>query len=327
MQCSRCGAPGQPGMAFCPNCGTPYASAQNAPGAAPIPSTQYEPTVAAPPYNPGQAFQPPASPTPSQPGYSDYNVQPANPYAPQAPNPYNAPGSYGTPPPPPDAFNAQNAYGAPPPPNAYGAPYTPPPGAFMPPNQPPPKKGPNVGLIIGIVVLLIVLVGGGVFAIKALSHPGGNSQTGTSTPGVTTTPGATTTTSASPTASTNQTPSPSGSPIDSASAGIISNVQTTSSIDSNYLPTHVTNQFSIGNVVYVTFHLNLTQSGYVQAKVYADNAYVTQSTLTVTVGKYDHGYFQITYNRASAGAFELYWCLQSDCSDGKLAAVAAFTVS
>src|SRR2546427_770578 len=83
----------------------------------------------------------------------------------------------------------------------------------------------------------------------------------------------------------------------------------------------------IGIVVYVTFHLNLTQSGYVQAKVYADNSYVTQSTLTVTVGKYDHGYFQITYNRASAGAFELYWCLQSDCSDSKLAAVATFTVS
>ncbi len=37
MQCSRCGAPVQPGMAFCPNCGLPYAPAQNAP----IPPTQY----------------------------------------------------------------------------------------------------------------------------------------------------------------------------------------------------------------------------------------------------------------------------------------------
>ena len=135
MQCSRCGAPVQPGMTFCPNCGTPYAPAQNAPGAAPIPPTQYDPTVVSPPYNPGQAFPPPANPTPSQPGYGDYNMQPANPYAPQAPNPYNAPGSYGTPPPPPDAFNAQNAYGAPPPPNVYGAPYTPSPGAFMPPKS------------------------------------------------------------------------------------------------------------------------------------------------------------------------------------------------
>src|ERR1700730_632263 len=83
MQCSRCGAPVQQGMAFCPNCGTPYTPVQMAPGAAPIPPTQYEPTVAAPPpYEPtvaapppyaGQSYQQPVSPTPSQPGFNDFN--------------------------------------------------------------------------------------------------------------------------------------------------------------------------------------------------------------------------------------------------------------
>ena len=329
MQCSRCGAPYQQGMAFCPNCGTPYASAQNAPGAAPVPPTQYagsssyDPTVAAPPYNPGNAGQafPPASSSPSQPGYNDYNSPPAY----QAPS-YNASSGYGTPPPSPNAYNAQNAYGTPPPPpNMYGAPYAPAPGAFTPQSQPPKKKGPNVGLIIGIVVLLVVIVVGSVFALKG-NHNGG--QTNAGTPGVTATTGTTaTTTAASPTASSNSTPSPSGSPIDSGAAAIITNVQTTSSIDANYLPTHVTNQFTVGSVVYVTYHLNLTQSGYVEAKVYADGAFGTQTSLQVTVGKYDHGYFNITYKQAGTGAFELYWCLQKDCSDEKLAAVASFTIS
>lgn len=281
MQCSRCGTPVQQSMAFCPNCGTPYASAQNAP----IPPTQYagpssyDPTVASQPYNAGQAYPPSASP-----------------YAPQAPASYETPGEYGTP--PPNAFNAQSAYGTPPPPpNMYGAPYAPPPGAFVPQAQPPRKKGPNVGLIIGIVVLLIVVVVGGVLALKGLNHTGG------------------------------QTPGPSGSPVDGGASAIITNVQTTSSIDSNYLPTNVTNQFKVGNTVYVTYHLNLTQSGFVEAKVYLDGVFGTKTSLGVTVGKYDHGYFNITYQKAGTGAFELYWCLQSDCSDAKLGAVATFTVS
>lgn len=303
MQCSRCGAPVQQGMAFCPNCGTPYPSAQNAP----IPPTQYagpsqyDPTVASQPYNAGQAYAPPA-----------------NPYASQAPAPYETPGGYGAP--PPDAYNAQSAYGTPPPPppNVYGAPYAPPPGAFMPPAQPPRKKGPNVGLIIGIIVLLILLIGGGVLALRGLNHSSGQTNTTTPTTGVTTTPS---------TGTGNQTPSPSGSPIDTGAAAIITHVQTTSGIDSNLLPTNVTNQFKVGDVVYVTYHLNLTQSGYVEAKVYLNGAYGTQTSLAVTVGKYDHGYFNITYKKAGTGAFELYWCLQKDCSDEKLAAVATFTVS
>ena len=306
MQCSRCGVPVQQGMAFCPNCGTPYPSAQNAP----IPPTQYagpssyDPTVMSQPYNAGQAFPPPASP-----------------YAPQAPSPYETPGGYGAPPPP-NAYGTPppppNAYGGtpPPPPNIYGAPYAPAPGAFVPQAQPPRKKGPNVGLIIGIVVLLIVVVGGGVLALRGLNHPGGQTNTNTPTPGVTTT-----------TSSSNQTPGPSGSPIDSGAAAIITNVQTTSAIDSNLLPTNNTNQFKVGDVVYVTYRLNLTQSGFVEAKVYLDSAFVTQTSLAVALGKVDHGYFNITYQKAGTGTFELYWCLQKDCSDAMLAAVATFTVA
>jgi len=315
MQCSRCGAPVQPGMAFCPNCGLPYAPAQNAP----IPPTQY------------------AGPSSADQQAAQQYAPPANPYAPQAPAPYGTPGGYGAPPPP-DAYNAQSSYGTPPPPNAYnnaqspygtpppppnyGAPYAPAPGGFMPPAEPPRKKGPNVGLIIGIVVLLIVLIGGGVLALKGLNHSGGQTNTNTPTPGTTVTQGVTTTP-----ATNNQTPSPSGSPIDSGAAAIITNIQTASGIDTNLLPTNLTNQFKAGDTVYVTYHLHLTQSGFVEAKVYVDGVFGTKTSLAVQVGKYDHGYFKITYKQASQGAFELYWCLQADCSDEQLAGVATFTVS
>lgn len=319
MQCSRCGAPVQPGMAFCPNCGLSY-PAQNAP----VPPTQY-----AGPSSPDQGAQPYA---PS-----------ANPYAPQAPSSYQAPGSYGAPPPPdpysqqssygtpppPGVYdNAQSPYGTPPPPPNYGAPYAPAPGGFMPPAQPPRKKGPNVGLIIGIVALLIILIVGGVLALKGLNHPGGQTNANTPTPGSTPTTGTTVTPGVTVTPTTSdQTPSPSGSPISPAAAAIITNIQSASGIDSNLFPTGVTNQFKAGDTVYVTYHLHLTQSGYVEAKVYVNGIFAKSTSLAVQVGKYDHGYFKITYNIASQGAFELYWCTQSDCSDEQLAGVATFTVS
>ena len=320
MQCSRCGAPVQPGMAFCPNCGQPYAAAQNAP----IPPTQY------------------AGPSSADQQAAQQYAPPANPYAPQSPASYETPGGYGTPPPPdpygqqssygtpppPSVYNnAQSPYGTPPPPPNYGTPYAPAPGAFVPQGQPPRKKGPNVGLIIGIVVLLILLIGGGVLALKGLNHSGGQTNTNTPTTGTTSTTGTTVTPGVTNTTTTNNQASPSGSPIDPGAAAIITNIQSASGIDASLFPTNPTTQFKAGDTVYVTYRLHLTQSGYVEAKVYVDGAYATETSLAVQVGKYDHGYFKITYKQASQGAFELYWCLQSNCSDEQLAGVASFTVS
>lgn len=326
MQCRKCGTNVQAGMAFCPECGTPVNPGgatppppfQSAPSQQPVGSSpsydptvvapgpgSYDPTVAAPqPFTPGQNFPPPGgqSPTPSFP----------------APTQYGGPSSYAPPPPPPpspasfgaSAYGAgapstpysgaqQGAYGTPPPP--YGAPYAPPPGAFAPQGQgKPPRRGPNVGLIIGIIVLLLLLIGGGTFfAIKALNKGG---QTST-------------------------TPGPSGSPVDSNASQIITNIRTASGIDSNLLPTTVTDQFHAGDTVYVTFNLNLPQSGFVEAKVYVDNVFATKTSLAVTKGQVDHGYFRIPFNKAATGAFELYWCTQSNCSDETLGGFTIFTVS
>jgi len=58
-------------------------------------------------------------------------------------------------------------------PGQYGAGY---------PQAPQPKKGPNVGLIIGIIALLVILVGGGLFF---LLRPRGGTTNVTPSPGVT----------------------------------------------------------------------------------------------------------------------------------------------
>jgi hypothetical protein len=187
----------------------------------------------------------------------------------------------------------------------------------MPPGQPPRRQGPRVGLIIGIIALVVLLVAGGIIAIFATRN---NSQGNVSTPTATTAP------STSPTSTTSGV-SPSGSQVDPTAAAIITNPQTASAVDSNYLPTTVTNNFSIRQTVYVTFHLNTNgQTGYAQAKLYSDTTYVGNKILTVQTG-YDHGYFSVELNTAATGTVELYWCTQSNCSDAKLATLVTFHVA
>jgi hypothetical protein len=300
MQCSKCGSFIQAGAAFCSECGTL------------VSPNQVEPTVAAPPPYAGQAYPPPANPTPAPPAYTGYGAPP-----PDNPYPYA---------PPPNAYSTPYA---PPPANAYSTPYAPPPGTYAPPSQPQPprRKGPNLWLIAGIVVLLLVVVGGGVLAFRAFNNSTGTTPSATATSSTNNSTPAASSPTVAVTPTTNQGPSPSGSPIDPTSAGIITNVQTASGIDSNDLPTTLTSQFSVGQTAYVTFNLNLPSSGYVQAKVYSDSTFVGKATLTANMGQVDHGYFNVTINRASTGYVEIYWCTMSDCSDASLGALATFTVS
>ncbi len=313
MTCRTCGAALPGGSGFCPNCGaaTPYnLSSQGTPGVQPAGPSQYQSNVQTPPaYNPSQF--------PQQQGQAG-----------TAPTVYAGP-SYGgsqenaqvTPPPPPDSYGlagSPGAYGAPPPPPyPYSTPYERPPGSFMPPGQPPRRQGPRVGLIIGMIALLVLLVAGGLIAIVATRN---NTQSNVNTP---------TATAAQSTSSTSTTSgvSPSGSPVDTTAAAIITNPQTASAVDSNYLPTKVTSNFSIGQTVYVTFHLNTNgQTGYAQAKLYSDTTYVGNKILTVQTG-YDHGYFSVELNTTATGTVELYWCTQSNCSDAKLANQVTFHVA
>jgi zinc-ribbon domain len=315
MQCSTCGFTLSEGATFCTNCGAKVYSQGNV-GNQPPRSSQVEPTIAA-----SSSYQtPPMNPSPNQ------QAVPPTVYG----APYSTPQqySYDAPPPPPPA----NVYGSPPPPNAYGTPYaqTPDygqiPGSYVPPGQPPTpptrRKGPGVGLIIGIIVLLLVLVGGGILAIRAYSGGSTNNTTNTVTPTATT--ASTTTTAVTPTSGTTL---PSSAQIDPAAAAIITKAQTASAIDSNGLPTHLTSNFSPGQNVYVTFNLTTNgQSGYTEAKLYSDTTYGGNKILTIK-SNFDHGYFTATLNQASTGTVGLYWCTKSDCSDDKLATLVTFNVS
>ena len=313
MQCRTCGFILPEGATFCTNCGAKFYSGGNV-GNQPAGSPQIEPTIAA-----SSSYQtPPMNPSPNQQAF------PPTVYG----APYSTPQqySYDAPPPPPPA----NVYGAPPPPNAYGAPYaqTPgygqTPGSYLPPVQPPTpptrRKGPGVGLIIGIIVLVLLVVGGGLLAIHAASGGSTNNTTNTVTPTATTA----STAAVTPTSGTTV---PSGAQIDPAAAAIITKAQTSSAVDSNYLPTHVTSNFAVGQYVYVTFNLTTNgKSGYAEAKWYLGTTSAGNKILTVQPN-FDHGYFAATFNQAGTGSGELYWCTQSDCSDGKLATFVTFTVS
>ncbi len=128
-------------------------------------------------------------------------------------------------------------------------------------------------------------------------------------------------------APTTQGVAPSGSPVDPTAAAIITHAQTASAIDSNYFPTNLTSDFAIGQTVYVTFHLTLNgQSGYAEAKLYSDTTYIGNKILMVQ-SAYDHGYFNAQLNQAATGTIELYWCMQTDCSDAKLATFITFKVA
>ena len=312
MQCRTCGFMLPEGATFCTNCGAQMNSQGNV-GNQPAGPSQVEPTVAA--SSPYQT--PPMNPSPNQQGV------PPTVYG----APYSTPQqySYEAPPPPPPS----NVYGTPPPPNAYGTPYaqTPgygqTPGSYVPPT-PPGRKGPRVGLIIGIIVLVLLIVVGGLLALRGAAN---NSTANNVTPTATTASSTATTATTPAVTPTSGSTSPSGAQIDPAAAAIITKAQTSSAIDSNDFPTHITSNFGVGQNVYVTFNLTTNgQSGYAEAKLYSDTTFVGNKILTIQ-SNFDHGYFTASLNQASTGTVELYWCTKSDCSDNKLATFVTFTVS
>jgi hypothetical protein len=166
----------------------------------------------------------------------------------------------------------------------------------------PPQKKRQLGLLAGMLVgiLLVVLVGAALIVILALMAP----QT------------------------------PSGNAIDPSSAAIITDITTTSSVVNpvTAVPGPLTQNFKTNSTVYVVFHLNLKNfdfkthnAAYIQAKFYGDKTYIDQRMLIFTQ-QAAAGFFEVQYSQPREGNVELYWCLKSDCSDGKLAQTASFTV-
>lgn len=314
MNCNSCGANLPPGASVCPVCGaaTPY----NATGYGG--SSPYDPTVQATPYG-----------TPPRPSTT-----------------YGAP-PYGSPPPPPQSANpyggvsspAQYPYGAPPVQQGdYGV-QPPPPQPYIqpqPPN-PPPRRRSRVGLIIGIVLLVVLLacIGVSIVVYEGAQHGVNNiissvDKTATVIESTATASTNITPTTSNITATVGQGSAPSGLSIDPAAAAIITGAKMSNGVDSNFYPTSVTDTFTTQQTPDVVFNLSLTQTGYAEAKWYYNGQYqFKNAVLALDKTTYDHGYFPspTQYHNAGTGTVELYWCTQSDCSDGKLAAFVNFTIT
>ena len=265
---------------------------------------------------------PPQGATPSNPyqqpvqdAYGNYGV-------PAQPNAYGQPAqpNYGY---PPQGHPSQPNYGYPPAPGQpvqtnYGYPQGQPQAGYVPPVPgaygavpAPPKKRSHVGLIIGIVlgaVLLLCVIAA--ILIGVIANQAGKTITATATKVA------------------NTTGAPSGKAIVPSASAILSNPQTSTDVDSNYNPTHVTSTFTTNQMVYVTFDIDSgSQDGFIEAKWYADGQLLSDRsfahTHTHNVGLFSHTYTTATNN----GVTELYWCTQSNCSDAQLAQVVHFTVT
>lgn len=234
-------------------------------------------------------------------------AQPQDPYqaynAPPSQNPYSAPASAQVPP----AYNYGNQ-------SAYPAPgYAPgmQPGMYG--TVPPPRRRSNVGIILAVIGAIVILACvGSIVAVAALSR----------------TPTATTTgsTPTSATQSTSNNGSPSGQSVSPEASAIITNALTTSSIDNNYSPTHLTTTFTPGQTVYVTFDIDSKGSpGCSIAKWYDNNQLVDTKPLKHSPEN-QVAYFSRIYDAATQGAVELYWTTDTNCVGGQLAQVVKFTV-
>ena len=323
MQCSSCGSQLQPGATTCPTCGmpTPY----NVPAQGPYQegsASQYDPTVFASPSG--------SSPQYGTPPQYDPAVAPPPFYGTPSRGQGTPPSTYGSPPfgsPQANPYEATqpNAYPyAPPPPPQASYPQAP--GGFIPqPSKSPRPQRNRTGLILGILALIIVLIGAGIFGVLVLTAKNKQTQGGP-----TATPTASTTAPTSTPTQATQSASPSGSPIDSTASGILTNAQTASAVDSNARPTQLSSTFAVQQIIYATFDLHLNgQTGYAVAKWYADGQLgFTSNILNINDPTAPDGYFAGKFNIATKnGSVELYWCTQSNCSDATLAAVVNFTVS
>ena len=126
---------------------------------------------------------------------------------------------------------------------------------------------------------------------------------------------------------TQQLENPTGHSISASAATIFSHAQVASKIDSTLAPVQLTNSFTTGQHVYITFHIDSKgQDGTIQVRWYADGRQISISMFHHT---HEHMQGLVSYIYAvpaKVGVAALFWCLRQDCSDAQLATVLHFTV-
>ncbi len=121
---------------------------------------------------------------------------------------------------------------------------------------------------------------------------------------------------------------PSGNISVPAVSALFSEPQMAAGIDGNDKAGQITNTFTSGQTIYVTFNLNSKdRPGYVKARWYKGKQLFREVDFAHDPGK-TNGYFSIVYDTPTTdGSVELYWSTMANFSDAKLARVAHFTVT
>jgi hypothetical protein len=246
---------------------------------------------------------------------------------PQPYTPYPAAANYSeSAPPPPPPMNPYTPYGMP-----QQAPYAAPMPMYAQPQPQQPKS--NRGAIIAVVTVLIVLalIGGGIVitsvtaynntknAVNALSTQSALAQA-TLASNLTALP------TVGSTATSSSSNAPDSSQIDTNAATMIISAQSSSGIDSNYLPIDSKAAFTAGDTVYVTFE-TAGSTGYIMSKWFLDDQDVADSNPVADTDGNTAGYFSHAFSASGNGIVGIYWCTQADCSDAALAQVVNVTVS
>lgn len=179
------------------------------------------------------------------------------------------------------------------------------------------RRGKQSGVLMGAIAIILLIVCIGAASLFFLQRTNTNNSVATVTK-----------TAIKPLPTVAPIHGPSGNISVPAVSTLFSEPQMTARIDSNDRATQITNTFTSGQTIYVTFSLNSKdQPGYVSANWYKGKQLFREVEFAHDPGK-TNGYFSVVYDTATTdGSVEIYWSTTTSLSDAKLARVAHFTVS
>lgn len=236
------------------------------------------------------------------------------------------------PPPPPPVSSSQPFYPAPPQAGAYA------PQPIMVPVmvQAPPKSGcATAAWIVLLVLVLVSLCGGTIFAATTYQANQNTQATATSNADDAST-NATATSFAvaltpTPYPPYTESDSPSGANFSEAAQQVISSAQLASAVDNKNRPTELQSTFQSGQTIYLVYSWTRGYTGYVQTRWYVDGKdelnYTSDYTNQYATG---YGYMSdsfISYGNVEQGTIEVFWCQDKACTRGGLAWARPFTIT
>jgi hypothetical protein len=114
-------------------------------------------------------------------------------------------------------------------------------------------------------------------------------------------------------------PAPQSAPTLGPASSIINSASTASKIDANTAqPLNPTNQFKVGDTIYLTYSVHPKSPGFVTAKWYTNGNFYQQSN-PINIKDAASGYIQMQFLQSLEGKVELYW-------NGQLAIILLFVV-